>query len=101
VYDFVYCSCLFIAQALVADGLKVLKDKSHEPRKAFPSKKQHTLFGCDPGLLIINEAAEMRNMGNKFNAAMGMAKLVKTTILLTATPVITRTTVNTSLCLVE
>jgi hypothetical protein len=54
---------------------------------------EHTLFDCNADLLFLDKASDFRNAGPKLNAAIVLAERIRTTILLTATPVITRPSV--------
>lgn len=67
-------------------------DKSFRIRKANPGKP--TLFDCNPGMVVFDEAADYRNPGVRLDSARALGSVVKTNVLLTATPLITRSSVS-------
>lgn len=83
-----------LVQALV-DDYKVLWPSGKS--STYDECVEDTIFGCNEGVVVFDEAADFRNSGPKFNAAMRLADLMSTTILLTATPIVTRPAVSLTL----
>lgn len=70
--------------------MKVPDNSGQHEFELYPAERiAHTLFAHNPSVVIIDEAHEYRNRGSKSRAAIALARQADSTILLTATPVIT------------
>ena len=81
-----------MVQALVHEA-SIAVSLGDEP-KIKQSRVENTIFGCNPGLVVFDEAADYRNKGKKLEAAIALSMQAESTLLLMATPLITRASVS-------